>query len=609
MNTRFFSVTAVLIGLLAARASPAQHTVLVNAVGMPSSSQLFVANADGSGERALLRDPNRDYDASFSPDAQWIVFTSERNGSADLYRVHADGTGLEQLTAHQSFDGQGAISPDGRQLAFVSTREGGRANIWILDLRTLKLRNLTGGRSLRASTGTLAGYFRPAWSPDGQWLAFSSDRGTAHEDHRLPAAGWEHIQRGSVYIVRQDGSDLRKLSNDAEFAGSPKWSADGRQIVFYSLDPEQTFVVRIGVEAGGNSSIVAVEVDGGRRTEYAAGSGLKVSPQFVAAGRVGYLMKATGKLAYSDGETSAAGTAAGLLRNPAWSPDGKLVVYHKLQIAMPQAQPIYSADPSYALRFSGEFPAVSSAGKVAMSPFFADGVALFTANGVGLYVGDLGGNYRQIFKRPGANTYAPAWSPDGQWIAATHGEALTQTRITRLLLMKADGSEERELGLNGDSGGFPSFSSDGKYIVFRAWGGPERRGLRILNLQDNSTRMLTTEDDSFPAWSPQGDRICFTRKTAAPSFFDIFTIRPDGGDLKQLTNVPGNDAHCAWSPDQQNILFSSSRLGWRDEAPLYDQGPQPYAELFVMRANGADQMPVTDDKWEQGTPAWVPGKK
>jgi Tol biopolymer transport system component len=55
---------------------------------------LYVANADGSGERPLLGTSGFDYNASFSPDGEWIVFTSERAGSgqADIYRVRPDGS-------------------------------------------------------------------------------------------------------------------------------------------------------------------------------------------------------------------------------------------------------------------------------------------------------------------------------------------------------------------------------------------------------------------------------------------------------------------------------------------------------------------------------------
>ena len=54
-----------------------------------------------------------DYNPSFSADGKWIVFTSERNGSADIFRVHPDGSGLERLTDDPAFDDQGVVSPDG----------------------------------------------------------------------------------------------------------------------------------------------------------------------------------------------------------------------------------------------------------------------------------------------------------------------------------------------------------------------------------------------------------------------------------------------------------------------------------------------------------------
>ena len=109
--------------------------MLMNRIG-PSSSELHVSRSDGSDERKLFPASGFDYHASYSPDGQWIVFTSERNGlgQADIYRAHPDGTGVERLTDSPSVDDQGALSPDGAQLAFVSTRETRTANIWILDL-------------------------------------------------------------------------------------------------------------------------------------------------------------------------------------------------------------------------------------------------------------------------------------------------------------------------------------------------------------------------------------------------------------------------------------------------------------------------------------------
>jgi hypothetical protein len=51
------------------------------------------------------------------------------------------------------------------------------------------------------------------------------------------------------------------------------------------------------------------------------------------------------------------------------------------------------------------------------------------------------------------------------------------------------------------------------------------------------------------------------------------------------------------------VLFSTSRFGFKDEAPMFDI-PQPYGELIIMRIDGSDQRPLTDNRWEEGTPAW-----
>ena len=181
--------------------------MLMNRIG-PSTAELFVANADGSAERKLFPVSGFDYHASYSPDAKWIVFTSERNGfgQADIYRSHPDGTGLERLTDSPALDDQGTLSPNGTELAFVSTRDTHKANIWILDIKTRRLRNLTGSAELQGDPEKPDGFFRPAWSPDGKWIAFSSDRNTEWKGHGN-GSGWEHVQELSIYVVGQDGKD------------------------------------------------------------------------------------------------------------------------------------------------------------------------------------------------------------------------------------------------------------------------------------------------------------------------------------------------------------------------------------------------------------------
>ena len=124
----------LVVGLLPSLAQAADR-ILLDRIG-PNQATLFVADADGGNEHALLPAGALDYDPAWSPRGTWIAFPSERNGSADLYRVRADGTGLERLTDSPAYDDQAAFSPDEKQLVFVSTRAAGFANLWILDLAT-----------------------------------------------------------------------------------------------------------------------------------------------------------------------------------------------------------------------------------------------------------------------------------------------------------------------------------------------------------------------------------------------------------------------------------------------------------------------------------------
>ena len=559
----------------------------------PTESALMIADADGANARKLIAGSERDYNASFSADGDWVVFTSERYESADIFRVQPDGTGLERLTDHPAFDDQAVLSPDGTRLMFVSTRDGGSTDIYIKDLTSGQVRNIT---------DTPGGDYRPRWSPDGERIAFSSDRGVP-----LPmAAGrWEHLHPVAVYVMDQSGDRVRKLSPDGQLSGSPRWSSDGQRVVFYEVDLADTFRARwLPEQASVDSRIVSVDVVTGAPTEHASGRGLKLSPQFVGDGRVGYLAKdgPTAALTFNDGKTGSVGD----IGNPSWSPDGRRVVYQRgpiATIAAPRApgEALVGRDADIELLYASGFPAVSPDGRHLV-------VSERTGRGrpddrTALAVWNIDGtNPRRIFRGKGS-VMSPQWSPDGEWIVFGVGNYfLERTRPAAVMMVRRDGSEERTLTTGPGNAGFPSFSPDGTEVVYRFWG-ETAGGLRVLTLADGTVRTLTTDYDKFPHWSPQGDRIVFSR--LANDDFDIFSIRPDGSGLKQLTTSAGNDSHPAWSADGEHILFSSSRFGFKDEAPLSDI-PHPYGELFIMRADGSEQRALTDNRWEEGTPAWQP---
>jgi Tol biopolymer transport system component len=222
-----------------------------------------------------------------------------------------------------------------------------------------------------------------------------------------------------------------------------------------------------------------------------------------------------------------------------------------------------------------------------------------------------------VYRDAARNILGPQWSPDGEQLIfgvgtfnaffnGFRGLFLKPGDRTeggaQLAIVNADGSGFRELTSGANNNAFPSMAPDGRRIVYRTFG-PDGEGLRVMDLATRQVTALGSGYDNFPLWSPRGDLIMFSR--LADGDYEIYTIKPDGSDVRRLTRNRGNDAHMAWSPDGSHILFASSLMGFKDEAP-YTDAPQPYGEIFVMRADGSDLQQLTDNQWEEGTPAWRP---
>jgi Tol biopolymer transport system component len=606
---KFLSGGAAAFGATAARAA-GPKVMLMERVG-PTASDLYVADADGGGERRLLARPGFDYHAAFAPNGRSVVFTSERagRGQADLWMADLGGGGLRRLTSHPAVDDAGAVSPDGGRVAFVSTREGGRANVWTLDLHTGRTTNLTGRLPAQGDPALPDGFFRPAWSPDGRRLAFSSDRNTPWRGHPCSAQarvscsgageGWEHVQALSLYVIGADGRGGRLLAaREGHALGSPSWSPDGRRVVFYEMPVAHSWYARIPMLAAlAQSQIVSVDVATGERAQHTDGPGLKLFPQMLETGEIAYQLRggADEGLRYTSGRPA----VKAKLRSPRWSADGQCVVYEKTAYdPLPQNTPLYSWDAGRAYRSTDSFPSLSR-----------DGLLVLTeqAQGSGIAVMKADGSARRrVFQPQGRDqAFAPCWSPDGRWIIFGLGRWFENraTESARLMRMRPDGSELEALTGEGANAGFPSCSPDGKRVVYRAWSAEGAAGLRILDLADRSTTDLTTGADNLPDWSPDGRRIVFTRRLDDGNF-DIFTIRPDGAELRRLTTSGANDAHAVWTPDGR-VLWTSGRNGFKDEAALYDASFQPYGQIWIMDADGARQRPLTDSLWEDGEPAYV----
>lgn len=218
--------------------------------------------------------------------------------------------------------------------------------------------------------------------------------------------------------------------------------------------------------------------------------------------------------------------------------------------------------------------------------------------------------------------FSSCWSADWAWIVYMQGNMfsppVSQADIWEI---KADGTGA--VNLTPDSpgnDGFPGISADGSRVVFRS-GRTGNYDVYLMNADGTNPINLTNHPykDAFPAISPDGKSIVFSSnregdqdpKTGERTY-ELYwlglTNEGAPGELKRLTNSPGQDAHAQFSPDGEWIVFASERGGISDEEPLVQEvlfAPQMYGELYVIRLSDGNVVRLTHNKWEDGFPSWV----
>ncbi|MCL4238240.1 MAG: PD40 domain-containing protein [Anaerolineae bacterium] len=167
---------------------------------------------------------------------------------------------------------------------------------------------------------------------------------------------------------------------------------------------------------------------------------------------------------------------------------------------------------------------------------------------------------------------APAWSPDGQWIAFTaQGLGAATTDLFRVAVVDRQGDPAQLERLTQDDAGesWPAYSPDGTRLVYVADlsliapGGAT--DLRILDLATRQVVTLTTNGASLteaaPDWSPDGETIVFHAVAAGSKTADIYRIPAAGGAPEPLITSDADDIQPRFSPDGRFIVFSSDRTG------------------------------------------------
>jgi Tol biopolymer transport system component len=438
---------------LNARPVPSRRQwVLVGAAAallMIGGAYVLIAGIPWSGRpRSLVADfaqitslPGVEWFPSLSPDGKWVVYAAEVSGNRDIYLQSVGGQTSINLTKDSpADDDQPAFSPDGERIAFRSSRDGG--GIFIMARTGEGLRRLT-------TRG-----FRPTWSPDGKQLAFTSENVELNPGNSI---GYSEL-----WVVNADGHDEpRKLKTGDAILAS--WSPNGYRIAFAQ---------RLGVPAQGD--IWTVSPNGGDAIPVITDLAVDWSPAWSSDGRYLYFAsdrsgsmnlwripidERTGK---PRGEPESVTTPATYLAHPTVSGDARHIAYSSAQISINIQRAAF--DP-VAGEIRGEPVPVTTGSRRWSSPDPSpDGqfVAFYTlAQPEGnLYVSNPDGTgLRQLTADTSADRL-PRWSPDGKWIAffSTRGGPM------RIWMIRSDGSDLRQL--IAPPGGYgPTWSPDGKRMA------------------------------------------------------------------------------------------------------------------------------------------------
>jgi len=574
----------------------------------PANWHLFLFEA-GSPPKQITNDPALDYDATFSPDGRWVVFSSERSGNAHLFAIDLGHPGApKQLTRGEFMDAAPTFTPDGKSLLFVSDREG-NADIFTMPFRPDDPR---AGEEASNLTRDAAGDFRPAVSPDGKTVAFSSDR-----DH-----GRVYPYKAEIYVVNRDGSNVRRLTTSNAMNGSPAWSRDGRMLFFYS-DRESNSEVE-------SSRIWAMESDGTHQRPLTPKELLAFSPAVMPNGRIAFAVKKPESFQImsvaADGSDLRRESQTQDCRGPAFD-------YHNARMVCTgkgtaSARPLFVTPgtrnevhlPDRVLEVQGvysHFCAISPNGRQIVTgqslPTRESDTraAIAELNGaMHLVLSDLDGSNAQEIFRPAKSTpiWAMSWARDADLIAFTVGpEFARNDAVVDIWTVHSDGSKATNLTQGKfRNNAFPDLRRDGKEIVFRSTRDGNKQ-IYLMNSDGTNVKPITADPakvvDTMPAISPNGEMIAYS------SNFQIYVQplkdgKPDGP--RRLFQSYSPSMHARFSPDGKWVVFTSGRGGLNDEGPLSDgHGPPAFGEIYIAPVDGkSEPIRLSHNKWPDSLPCW-----
>jgi Tol biopolymer transport system component len=444
----------------------------------------------------------------------YVVQTQD--GRVDLYAGRVRGGARVRLTSDDALEGSPRFSPDGERIAF--SRRGGGSTV--PEIRVIP--SLGGDVS-----ATIPAAMSPAWSPDGNHLAYihRADNGEELTVSALDGSNARVILRGDsvhpflmnpawspdgrqiavvrgtggvgrdIWLVPSDGGSARPAIEEpaSVFSDYPVFTPDGRGIIHSS-------------NRGGATNIWFAPIGRGRPVRLTTGAGPDEAPTIAADGTIAFVnSRWRNSLEAHDlagGATRTLAVHAPFLWGPAISPDGR-------EVAFSQGE----ADGSW---------------HIWSVPFD-------------------GGQARQLASTEAGEVY-PRWSSDGSYVLFN-----TWTEPRRLGRVSAHGgalSAPTLLSFNGEgTAAFADIAPDGRRIAFsRAESSGER--VYVGSADGGASARLTPSPAAIPRWSPDGSWIAFAGTRSFSG--GIFVVRADGTAERRLTAEGGWPV---WWPDGRQIGY------------------------------------------------------
>ncbi len=204
-----------------------------------------------------------------------------------------------------------------------------------------------------------------------------------------------------------------------------------------------------------------------------------------------------------------------------------------------------------------------------------------------IYIMDRDGSNPSNLTGESAADGLPTWSPQSNSFAFVTSRDTDNLSIYR---MNVDGSNLQRLSDSLPVVPIPIvWASTGDWLAFGSGTDADvyvldKTGENLVNLTDNPAQ------DNFETWSPNGQQILFT--SDRDGVLAIYIIGIEGGEATRLTDAETNNAGPDWSPDGANIAFMSNRDG--------------DVEVYVMDRDGGNVVRLTDSEEFDGYPAWSP---